>query len=368
MELTRDVRTVFVSQLQVKCTEKDVKRFFEKVGKVKVNDVQLICDKHTGRSKGFGYVELKALEDVPKALVLNGQPFRFRKGKLGFPVMIKASEAEKNFAHNAEKATAGADGSGSTATGAVTLQVSNLHPEITEDDLGKMFAPFSNFTKAELQRDSSNQATGRALVYFSQAESANRAIQGLNGVEFAGQMLQVRIVQAGSAPASDTADTWKLDDDAGTSGMSMNSASRAQLMQKLARGQALPGMPSVATPAASAATGTNNTPLGRPRSEGPVGVASNCMVLKNMFQPEHETEEGWEKEIEQDIKQECSKYGTVRHIFADMKSQGFVYIKFTDVSSGKAAGDALHGRWFNRQAIAVQYFKENVYMAKFPDA
>ena len=34
MELTRDVRTVFVSQLQVKCTEKGVKRFFEKVGKV----------------------------------------------------------------------------------------------------------------------------------------------------------------------------------------------------------------------------------------------------------------------------------------------------------------------------------------------
>ena len=147
--------------------------------------------------------------------------------------MIKASEAEKNFAHNAEKATAGADGSGSTATGAVTLQVSNLHPEITEEDLGKMFAPFSNFTKAELQRDASNKATvrvlkicpyrrlklcthrqGRALVYFSQADSANRAIQGLNGVEFAGQMLQVRIVQAGSAPASDTADTWKLDDDA----------------------------------------------------------------------------------------------------------------------------------------------------------
>ena len=34
----------------------------------------------------------------------------------------------------------------------------------------------------------------------------------------------------------------------GTSGMSMNSASRAQLMQKLARGQALPGIPSLPTP------------------------------------------------------------------------------------------------------------------------
>ena len=72
---------------------------------------------------------------------------------------IKASEAEKNFAHNAEKATAGADGGSSTATGAVTLQVSNLHPEITEDDLSKMFAPFNNFTKAELKRDAANTAT-----------------------------------------------------------------------------------------------------------------------------------------------------------------------------------------------------------------
>lgn len=370
MELTRDVRTVFVSQLQVKCTEKDVKRFFEKVGKVKVNDVQLICDKHTGRSKGFGYVELKALEDVPKALSLNGQPFRFRKGKLGFPVAIKASEAEKNFAHNAEKATAGADSGATMATGAVTLQVANLHPEITEDDLGKMFTPFGNFSKAELRRDSAGQATGRALVYFSQADSANKAIQGLNGVAFAGQTLQVKVVQGGIAPVSDTAATWKLDDDAGTSGMSMNSASRAQLMQKLARGQALPGMPvaGIPNPAAAAATGTNNTPLGRSRNQGPVGVASNCMVLKNMFKPDAETEEGWEREIENDIKQECSKYGTVLHIFADKNSQGFVYLKFADVASGKAAGDSLHGRWFNRQSIAVQYFKQNVYLAKFPAA
>ena len=40
-ELTRDVRTVFVGQLQVRATEKDIKRFFKKVAKVKVNDVQV---------------------------------------------------------------------------------------------------------------------------------------------------------------------------------------------------------------------------------------------------------------------------------------------------------------------------------------
>ena len=40
-ELTRDVRTVFVGQLQVRATEKDIKRFFKKAAKVKVNDVQV---------------------------------------------------------------------------------------------------------------------------------------------------------------------------------------------------------------------------------------------------------------------------------------------------------------------------------------
>jgi RNA-binding protein 23/39 len=38
---TSTVRTVFVGQLQVRATEKDIKRFFKKVGKVKVNDVQV---------------------------------------------------------------------------------------------------------------------------------------------------------------------------------------------------------------------------------------------------------------------------------------------------------------------------------------
>lgn len=308
MELTRDVRTVFVSQLQVKCTEKDVKRFFEKVGKVKVNDVQLICDKYTGRSKGFGYVELKTLEDVPKALVLNGQPFRFRKGKLGFPVAIKASEAEKNFAHNAEKAAA--ENTNGVAVGSTILQVTGLHPEITENDLTQMFTPFGNLGEVKLQ------APGRAMINFANADSAGKAMQGLNGQPFAGQVLEIKMVQTGvQAPVQNTAETWKLDEDAGTT---MNASSRATLMQKLARGSTLPGMPTRTTPAA--ATGTNNTPLGH-RQTGPIGDPSSCLVLKNMFNPAHETGHGWEKEIEEEIKDECSKYGAVQHIFADKNSQ-----------------------------------------------
>ena len=45
-EVSRDARTVFVTQLVVRATESDVKKFFEAVGKV--NQVQLIKDKITG--------------------------------------------------------------------------------------------------------------------------------------------------------------------------------------------------------------------------------------------------------------------------------------------------------------------------------
>ncbi len=47
------MRTVFVSQIQIKCRKKDLKRFFEKTGGVKINAIELIVDEISGRSKGL---------------------------------------------------------------------------------------------------------------------------------------------------------------------------------------------------------------------------------------------------------------------------------------------------------------------------
>jgi RNA recognition motif-containing protein len=101
LALTRDARTVSVSQLQVKVTEKDLKAYFKSV--CKVREIVLLKDKHTKRSKGVAYVELKTLDDVPQALLLDGKPFIFRDGHSGFPISVKGSEAEKNFNHKLQK-------------------------------------------------------------------------------------------------------------------------------------------------------------------------------------------------------------------------------------------------------------------------
>merc|ERR1719456_802222 len=98
-DLTKDQRTVFVSQLVMKATEKQIRKFFEKVGKVR--DVIMIRDKYTNRHKGYAYVELNDLESVPMVLMLNGTVPDFQR----FPILVKASEAEKNFLAKQESAT-----------------------------------------------------------------------------------------------------------------------------------------------------------------------------------------------------------------------------------------------------------------------
>lgn len=54
--------------------------------------VRLVIDRMTKRSKGFGYVEFADQSSIPQALQLHGTILG------GVPIMIKASEAEKNVA------------------------------------------------------------------------------------------------------------------------------------------------------------------------------------------------------------------------------------------------------------------------------
>jgi RNA-binding protein 39 len=429
---------VFVSQLVMKADERAVRKFFEKVGKVK--QVIMIRDKYTNRHKGFAYVEMKKLDAIPLVLMLNNLVPDFQK----FPILIKASEAEKNFLAKEDAAAGikkGHDGMPISDPGVKDkVYVGNLPPQIGEDDLKTVLAAFGPIDSAKVHRDDkTGLSKGFAFVKFSSADDAGNCVSKMEaeGLELMGRTLRVSYAHdpnsaaaaftgggaggggGGGAPVQhQQSDNWRLD---AMAGAPMDAMGRASLMAKLNGGvggaglpglpppmgnlggggpqpamggcggaapSSMPGMgrgqsnlpawmtnpaggPKAAAAAAAAAGGAPPPPMpGAPdTSAGPIGSPSFCVLIKNMFDPATETEQGWDLDIKEDTEGECAKFGAVLHCFVDPSdARGLAYVVFQSEQGAAAAAAHLHGRWFAGRAIQIEYLLPEAYLARCPDA
>ena len=69
---------LFVGNLPFSVTSDSLKAVFEKIGEVA--DANIVSDKATGRSRGFGFVEMKTDDDAKKAMAeLNDTEVEGRK-------------------------------------------------------------------------------------------------------------------------------------------------------------------------------------------------------------------------------------------------------------------------------------------------
>ena len=87
--LTKDQRTVCISQLTQKTREKHLRRYFRQYGRVR--NVVMLRD-HYGRHRGFAYVEMSTLEAAQQVVMLSGQVPDWQR----FPILVNGSQAEKN--------------------------------------------------------------------------------------------------------------------------------------------------------------------------------------------------------------------------------------------------------------------------------
>lgn len=139
--------------------------------------------------------------------------------------------------------------------------------------------------------------------------------------------------------------------------MKLSSQARVALMSRLARGDpTLVSRPSAKSPPQSedkvSASVIDHLDQGFLGPSSP--IPTPCLLLKNMFDPDQEEGEAWDKEIEEDVRLECEKFGRLEHIFIDKSSKGHVYLKFFDVKAAEQAQARLHGRWFaGKQVVAV---------------
>ncbi|PFH61697.1 hypothetical protein XA68_16580 [Ophiocordyceps unilateralis] len=366
----RDRRTVFVQQLANRLRTDKLKKFFEE-NAGPVNEAQIVKDRISGRSKGVGYVEFKDESSVQKALQLTGRPLE------NIPIIVRVTEAEKN------RQVRKTDESGSNSTSAPfhRLYIGNIHFNVTQEDLEAVFEPFGELEFAQLQTDDSKRSKGFGFVQYKDANNAREALEKMNGFELAGRPIRVGLGNDRSGPESNNTnrghgpnanfqgsafsgaggrghasafDRAGRDnernggggalDDSDVAGVNFNNYSRDALMRKLARTDETP-------------SGKDEAQTLKPKTEvkpppASVKVASRCVILRNMFDPDEESGENWVKELEEDIRTEAeNRYGHVVHIAVDANSKGDVYLKFDKVQGGENAIKGLNGRYFGGRMI-----------------
>lgn len=98
-----------------------------------------------------------------------------------------------------------------------------------------------------------------------------------------------------------------------------------------------------------------------------------------------ETGSDWDKEIREDVLEECVKFGNIFHIHVDKFSQGKVYIKSQTPQTASAAVGSFNGRRYAGEIISgcgycvthlflignvihAELVPENTYHLKFPGA
>uniref|UniRef100_A0A6Q2Z4X2 RNA-binding protein 39 n=1 Tax=Esox lucius TaxID=8010 RepID=A0A6Q2Z4X2_ESOLU len=365
----RDARTVFCMQLAARIRPRDLEDFFSAVGKVR--DVRMISDRNSRRSKGIAYIEFLEANSVPLAIGLTGQRL------LGVPIIVQASQAEKNraaaMANNLQKGNAGP----------MRLYVGSLHFNITEDMLRGIFEPFGRIESIQLMMDSeTGRSKGYGFISFADAECAKKALEQLNGFELAGRPMKVGHVT--ERTDSSTASSFLDNDELERTGIDLGTTGRLQLMARLAEGTGLQIPPAAQqalqlsgsihsnqihfgnmTTGTAASTPALNQAMVLPTQP----LATHCLQLSNMFNPQSENEPGWDIEIQDDVIEECNKHGGIVHIYVDKNSpQGNVYVKCPTIPTAMAAVNALHGRWFAGKMITAAYVPLPTYHNLFPDS
>ncbi|KAF8930052.1 hypothetical protein BGZ47_000775 [Haplosporangium gracile] len=326
-----------------------------------------------------GYVEFYDEDSVVKAIALTGQKL------LGIPVIAKHTESEKNrLALQAASQAQDAVAEVAPQTPPVDLSqhrlyVGSVNFDLTEEDLKQVLEPFGPIEFIKLHRDAeTGKSKGFAFVQYKEAEHAKQAMERMNGYVLANRTIKVGLVtEKGSTQNQTTTgsnngyqynnngqinNTISMDD-SDTAGYAMTSQSRAELMQKLARGDS--SMGGAAPPAAVTPT---PVPSFVPPRQLPVVMPSRAVLLKNMFTEEDKTEPEWAQELEEDVKEEAEKSGPVVHIHVQQDTLGDIFLKFDSVQSATNAVQTLGGRFFAGRQIVAAFLPELLYNARFPSA
>ncbi|KAJ4701722.1 Polyadenylate-binding protein [Melia azedarach] len=151
--------SLYVGDLDVSVTDSQLYDLFNQVGQVV--SVRVCRDLSTRRSLGYGYVNYSSPADAARALdVLNFTPLNNK------PIRVMYSHRDPSI----------------RKSGTGNIFIKNLDKSIDHKALHDTFSSFGNILSCKISTDVSGQSKGYGFVQFDNEESAQSAIDKLNGM------------------------------------------------------------------------------------------------------------------------------------------------------------------------------------------
>ncbi|CAK9185183.1 unnamed protein product [Ilex paraguariensis] len=182
---------LFVGNLPFSVDSAALAGLFERFGNVEM--VEVIYDKFTGRSRGFGFVTMSTVEEVKAAAQrfdgyeLEGRVLRVNSGP-------PPKREESSF--SGESSFRGARG-GTSFDSSNRLYVGNLDWGVDNLALETLFSGQGKVMEAKVVYDrESGRSRGFGFVTYSSADEVNSAIESLDGADLNGRAIRVSVAEA----------------------------------------------------------------------------------------------------------------------------------------------------------------------------
>ncbi|KAG9445626.1 hypothetical protein H6P81_011754 [Aristolochia fimbriata] len=183
---------LFVGNLPFSVDSSVLAGLFERAGNVEM--VEVIYDKLTGRSRGFGFVTMSTVEEVEAAeQQFNGYELE------GRPLRVNAGPPPRRDESRGFRGGSGGGGGGGSSTlgSSHRVHVGNLPWNVDESALESLFSEQGNVVEARVIYDrDSGRSRGFGFVTYDTADEVNNAISSLDGMEMNGRSIRVTMAES----------------------------------------------------------------------------------------------------------------------------------------------------------------------------
>lgn len=325
--ITRQARRLYVGNIPFGVSEEEMMDFFNQqmhLSGLAQAEGNPILASQVNLDKNFAFLEFRSVDECTQAVAFDGINFRGQSLKLRRPHDYQPMPGQS------EVPARGMGGAPGYIPGVVSTVVPDspnkvflggLPNYLNEDQVKELLTSFGQLRAFNLVKDSATGLSkGYAFCEYVDVNITDQAIAGLNGMQLGDKKL---IVQRASVGAKNAA--------------AMNVAP-VQLQ--------VPGMPTL---------------------QGP-GAPTEVLCLLNMVMPDELTDEEEYEDILEDIREECSKFGTVKSIEiprpvpgVEVPGCGKVFVEFYSIPDCQKAQHALTGRKFSNRVVVTSYFDPDRY-------